>query len=113
MQTKSPFDAKPRSNPHGVNAKNMYDKPEAIITHITLKPGEQLRKHSTPVDVIFYVVEGSGTVLIGNETKEVSRDTLIESPKNIVHCWYNTSDQDLRFLVIKTPKPKEASVFFE
>lgn len=113
MITRNPFEADERKNPHGVNAKKMYDKPEAMVTHITLAPGESMKKHATPVDVIFYVLEGKGTVLIGEETKEVTKDTLIESPKDIVHCWYNTTQNDLRFLIIKTPKPTKKSTFFE
>jgi quercetin dioxygenase-like cupin family protein len=84
-----------------------------MVTHITLAPGEQMKRHATPVDVIFYVLEGTGKVLVGEETKEVTKDTLIESPRDIVHCWYNESNADLRFLVIKTPKPTKASTFFE
>ncbi|NOY11054.1 MAG: cupin domain-containing protein [Archaeoglobi archaeon] len=77
--------------------------------HITLKPGEKLKKHVTPVDVIFYVLEGRGVVEIGDERREVERDALIDSPKNIPHCWYNESDEVLRFLVIKVPRPERAS----
>lgn len=113
MITRSPFDADKRENPHGVDAKKMYDKPEAMISHITLAPGESMKKHATPVDVIFYVLEGTGKVLIGEETKEVGKDTLIESPKDIVHNWYNEGSEPLRFLVIKTPKPTKKSTFFE
>ena len=43
--------------------------------------------------------------------QEVSKDTLIESPKNIMHCWYNTSGADLRFMVVKAPKPNRKTIF--
>jgi len=94
-------------NPHGVESKIMYDTENATVTHLTLHPGEQLKRHITPVDVFFYVLEGTGIVEIGNEQKQVSSDTLIDSPKNIPHCWYNKSDKILRFLVVKVPKQKE------
>lgn len=68
-------------NKHNLDVRNLYDSDEALINVITLKPGENLRRHITPVDVCFYVLEGSGTVEIGDEKKEVSKDTLIESPK--------------------------------
>ncbi len=94
-------------NPHGVDARKLYDTEHAQVIHMTLKPGERLRKHLTPVDVIFYVLEGRGIVEIGDEKKEVGPDTLIDSPAKIPHCWYNESDGILRFLVIKVPRPKE------
>ena len=75
------------------------------MIHITLEPGESLKKHITPVDVFFYVLEGTGVVEIGDEKKAVSKDALIESPKDIPHCWYNESGATFRVLVVKTPRP--------
>ena len=95
------------STTHNVDVRKLYETDNAQVMHITLAPGEQLKKHITPVDVIFYVLQGTGIVEIGDEKKEVGADSLIDSPANIVHCWYNKSDEVLRFLVIKTPKPTE------
>ena len=66
-----------------------------------------MKKHITPVDVVFYVLEGMGVVEIGDERKGVGPDTLIESPAKIPHRWINESDKVLRILVVKTPRPKE------
>ena len=98
-------------NAHGVDARNLYNKDEAMITVITLQPGQALKRHITPVDVAFYVLEGTGIVEIGEEKKEVTKDTLIESPKDILHCWYNESSALLKFMVVKAPKPTKKSVF--
>jgi len=98
-------------NAHGVDARNLYNTDNAMITVITLKPGESLKKHITPVDVAFYVLEGTGIVEIGDKKEQVFRDMLVESPKDIVHCWYNESDDILKFMVVKVPKPKTKSIF--
>jgi len=98
-------------NAHNVDARNLYAKDSAVISLITLEPGQSLLPHVTPVDVAFYVLEGRGTVEIGKEKAEVEKDTLIESPKDIVHCWYNESNAILKFLVIKAPKPNKKTVF--
>lgn len=92
-------------NPHRVATRKLYDTEHAQVIHITLEPGESLKRHITPVDVFFYVLEGTGVVEIGEEKKTVGPDTLIDSPANIVHCWYNESDAPLRFLVVKVPRP--------
>ena len=97
-------------NIHDVDARNLYDKKDAMITVITLHPGQRLKRHITPVDVAFYVLEGTGVVEIGEEKVEVSRDTLVDSPKGIMHCWYNESNDILRFMVVKAPKPLEKTV---
>ena len=96
-------------NPHNVKAQKIYDTENAQVVHITLNPGESLKRHITPVDVFFYVLEGSGIVEIGDEKKEVKKDTLIESPAKILHCWYNESDEVLRVLVVKVPRPTQAT----
>jgi len=96
-------------NPHNVRAARIYDSQHAQAIHITLEPGESLKKHITPVDVFFYVLEGTGVVEIGEEEREVGPDVLIESPAKIPHCWHNRSKQVLRVLVVKTPRPTEAT----
>ncbi|MCK5155038.1 MAG: cupin domain-containing protein [Spirochaetales bacterium] len=101
------------NNAHGVDARNLYTTNNAMITVITLEPGQSLKRHITPVDVVFYVLQGTGIVEIGDEKLEVTIDTLVESPKDIVHCWYNESSSPLRFMVVKAPKPVKKTVFIE
>lgn len=92
-------------NPHHVDARKIYDSPHALAVVITLQPGEALKKHITPVDVIFYVLEGTGVVQIGEEKMTVGKDILVESPAKIPHTWANETKAILRVLVIKVPKP--------
>jgi len=96
-------------NPHGVDVKKLYDTENAVVVHITLQPGEGLKRHITPVDVAFYVLEGRGVVEIGEERQECGPDTLIESPGRIPHRWTNESDAPFRVLVIKVPRPTEST----
>ncbi len=98
-------DQEPAKNPHGVDVRRVYESEHALSSIITMKPGEKLIRHITPVDVFFYVLEGTGVVEVGDEKEAVSADTVIESPKNIPHCWYNESNADLRVLVVKVPRP--------
>ncbi len=109
MHTIKIRDAATNPNPHGVETKKIYDTEHAIVIHILLKPGESLKRHITPVDVFFYVLEGVGIVEIGDEKMEVAADTLIDSPAGISHCWYNESNADLRVLVAKVPRPTQST----
>jgi quercetin dioxygenase-like cupin family protein len=111
MKIRKLADTEIMKNAHGVDARNLYDTDDAMVTVITLTPGQKLKRHITPVDVTFYVLEGTGTVEVGEEKAAVTANTLIESPKDIVHCWYNESGADLRFMVIKAPKPETKTVF--
>ncbi|HPY60797.1 MAG TPA: cupin domain-containing protein [Methanospirillum sp.] len=94
-------------NPHNVDARKVFDSPHATVVVITLQPGESLKKHKTPVDVFFYVLEGTGIVEIGDEQAEVTKDSLVESPARIPHRWINESSEVFRVLVAKVPKPVE------
>lgn len=91
--------------PHKIDVRKLYDNESAQAIHITLQPGEALKPHITPVDVFFYILEGTPDVLVGDEKIQVEADSLVESPKNIVHCLYNNSTSVARILVVKSPKP--------
>jgi len=93
-------------NVHLVEAKQLYDSEKATVIHMSLQPGQSLKKHTTPVDVFFYILEGKGTVEIGEEKQEVQKDQLIESPKGIPHLLRNSGESVFRFLVVKLLEPK-------
>ncbi len=101
----------PFQNPHAVEAKRIYDTENAEVIHMALLPGQSLKKHTTPVDVFFYILEGKGAVEIGEERQDVEKDMLVESPKGIPHLLSNTGDGRFRFLVVKAPKQKEPTKF--
>ena len=105
------LEANGMQNPHGVKVARLYDTTDAQVMHITLEPGESLKKHITPVDVFFYVLEGTGVVEIGDEKMKVFRDTLVESPKDISHAWSNESDKRFRVLVVKAPRQAAPTKF--
>lgn len=96
-------------NPHNVDARLAYENEHASVVVITFQPGEELKKHITPVDVFFYVLEGTGVVEIGDEEAVVEKDQLVESPVGIPHRWFNRSDALLRVLVVKVPKPTKST----
>jgi len=98
-----------KDNPHKVSVKPLYNEEHAQVMHLELKPGESLRKHITPVDVFFYILEGKCVVEIGDESNEVIKDMLIESPARIPHRLINNSEEVFRFLVVKTPRPTEST----
>lgn len=91
--------------PHKVDVRKLYEKDSAQAMHITLQPGEALKPHITPVDVFFFVLEGTPEILVGKKKMLVEANSLVESPKDIVHCLYNNSEQVARILVVKAPKP--------
>jgi len=100
-------DARKVDNPHGIDARKLHDSEHAQVMHIELAPGEGLKRHSTPVDVVFFVLQGIAVIEIGEERVQAPADTLIESPVSVPHRVMNEGQTAMRFLVIKTPKPTE------
>ena len=110
MEVTKVSETESKKNPHGVDARPIYAHENAQVIVLTLQPGQSLKRHITPVDVFFYVLEGKGVVEVGDEKQEVEKDCVVHSPARIVHCWYNESDKALRILVAKTPKPTESTI---
>lgn len=109
IRTVSVADVPDMETAHNASARKLFQSPHVQAVHIQLEPGQSLRPHVTPVDVVFYVLEGRGIVEIGQERQSVAADTLVESPKGIAHRWINESDGVFRVLVIKTPAPTTPS----
>ena len=100
-----------KDNPHKVDARQLYNKASAQVMHILLKPGDTLKPHMTPVDVVFYVLEGTPTIHVGDESKVFEKDNLIESPADVVHFMSNETQENARILVVKAPRPEKAAKF--
>ncbi len=109
MKIINALEAPEAPNPHGVSARALHNSEHVQVSMVTLQPGEALKRHVTPVDVFFYVLEGEGIVEIGDEQEQVSRDMLIDSPARIPHRLLNEGDAVFRFLVVKTPRPTEST----
>ena len=93
------------ANPHQVDVRGLHENDHVQVVMVTLQPGEALKRHITPVDVCFYVLDGEGIIEIGDEQAHVSKDMLIDSPARVPHRLSNPSNSKFRFLVIKTPRP--------
>lgn len=91
--------------PHKVEVRKLFSFEHATFVHITLKQGEALLPHITPVDATFYIIKGQGIVEIGNEKEIVEAGNLIFSPAKIKHHLTNPNKDPFSFLVIKTPTP--------
>lgn len=107
MKIVKSWEAPEGPNPHGVSARPLHQNEHTQVTMVTLQPGEALKLHVTPVDVFFYVLEGSGVVEIGGEQQIVSKDMLVDSPARLPHRLMNPGPEVFRFLVVKTPAQKE------
>ena len=75
-------------NPHGVDARAIYSHENAKVMILTLQSGESLKRHITPVDVFFYVLEGKGIVEVGDEKMDDEKlaENIIFAIDHIEHA---------------------------
>ncbi len=87
--------------PIPIAAHKLYGSPRNELIHLCFRPGEVLEKHCNPFDVIFYVLEGTGTLEVDDQSVAAGPDTVIEVSAPELRGWTNTGAGDLRILVIK------------
>ena len=94
-------------SPRGPKVRQLLALKDIAVTEVLLEPAQVLPRHSTPVDVVFYVKSGSGYVIIGDEKEPVTAGSLVESPKMVPHSLEAALDGIFDVLVLKTPNPAQ------
>lgn len=95
-----------KETPRGIAGRQLIDLPDIHIMNLVLNPGESVLDHITPVDVLFHVIAGQGTIRIGEEAAEVAAGQIVVSPAKIPHGLQAGENSKLSVLVMKTPNPK-------
>ena len=57
--------------------------------------------HALPIDVIFYVISGRGSITVSGDVQNVSRGDVVEVKKDLDRTWQNPHNEPLTLLVIK------------
>ena len=71
------------------------------------EPGQEHAPHAHEnQDKLYLVLEGSGTVQIGDETEHLSVGDAAFAPSGVMHSIHNTSAQRLVVMAILAPPPR-------
>ena len=89
----------------GVVARVVYSAPEAMIVHIDIAPGGFVKLHVTPIDREYFVLEGRGLFMLGEESMEAGPGVCIPNPRGVPHGIRNPGVTPLRVLAVKNPRP--------
>ena len=90
-------------NKKGFLTKTLINQKTAAVRNIALKVGEVIPPHRVEVDVFFYVVEGKGTIVIGEEDNLVIEGDVVVCPPNTFMSVKANQDVEFSFLNVKTP----------
>lgn len=84
--------------------KKLLQSDGLISEMVCYEPGQDTVPHHHPnQDEIFYVVEGNGTIRIGEETVAVSASSVVFAPRDTQHAISAAADSRLVILFFKGP----------
>ena len=73
------------------------------VAQFTLEPGKKSKLHKMKSSEIYYFLEGSGEILIDDESFHVEKDDSVYVPPNSKQFIKNSGSGNLRFLCIVEP----------
>ncbi len=94
------FDQAPKV-PFNLDGRKLFTSENLEIIHLTLQPGEGMEPHSQPMDVVFFVLEGTGTLNVANDSLEATANTTIYVKSGTQRSWANSGSDPLLILVNK------------
>jgi len=97
------YDLEQIPNKYNVLGRTLVDSKTATIKNLFLDKGESIPKHEFPLDVTFFILEGKGTINIGDEVFHVKAFDTVICPPNTIMSVQADKDSKLSFLNIKTP----------
>lgn len=71
------------------------------MVKLNIQPHSVIDEHSLPVDVIFFILNGTGKIKIDEVTFSVKTNDTVSCPSNKMRSWQNDNDSVLEILVIK------------
>lgn len=95
-----------RFAPDKMQKINLFETGNFFCDVYCLEPGQEQKAHAHKTeDKIYFVLEGNGTFIVGEESRELGRNQIVFAPADSSHGVKNTSSARLTLLVFMTPNP--------
>jgi quercetin dioxygenase-like cupin family protein len=88
-------------NQQGAIGKKLLTATYLEVVYLTIETHGTIAPHALPYPVIFYVLEGSGTLAADDTVFPVTTGSTIECPPEVQRGWENSSATPLKLLVMK------------
>lgn len=90
---------------HILEILNSAEDPALSIARARVTAGVTTRLHALKgITERYYITSGSGVVTVGDKIEAVSRGDVVIIPPDIPQQIFNSSDEDLIFLALCTPR---------
>ena len=73
------------------------------LAHARVSPGQSTKRHRLATTEVYYVIQGTGEMIIDNESQPVAPGDTVYIPPDAAQAIANTGQQDLVFLCIVDP----------
>lgn len=94
--------------PEKMQKINLYETPNFFCDIYCLEPGQAQKPHSHEgADKIYFVLQGRGLFLIGDEERELAEAEIVLAPSGALHGVRNISEMRLMLLVMMSPNPNK------
>ena len=92
--------------PEKMNKVNLFETDRMFCDLYCFEPGQQQKVHAhAGSDKVYFVLEGYGTIRIGDESEELEAGSTVIAASGVEHGVTNTSNDRLVVLVYMAPKP--------
>ncbi len=86
---------------------NLFTTERMFCDVYCFEPGQEQTPHThTGSDKVYYVLEGSGRVQLGSETRDIGPGEIALAPSGSEHGFRNPGPGRLTVLVFMAPKPQ-------
>src|SRR3954470_8770745 len=86
--------------PDRMSKVNLFQVPQLFMDVYCLEPGQEQKPHAHEgAAKVYYVLEGEGTFLIGDEERALGPGHAVLAPEGVVHGVRNASGARLTLLV--------------
>ncbi len=82
----------------------LHDSERCRVALFCLEPGQEVTPHTSSSEVLFYGVEGQGTILIGTEEVGLKEGSLVVCPPMVPHG-IKAAERAVIMAII-TPRPE-------
>ncbi len=85
---------------------NLFETKNFFCDIYCLEPGQEQKVHAhEKEDKIYFVLSGTGTFLVDDESQELGEDQIVFAPAGSTHGVKNSGGERLTLLVFMTPNP--------
>lgn len=90
-------------NMRGIATKDVLKNENVQVKNLKLEPGDVIPAHQVPVDVFFHVLEGKGTIIIGDKSYTLKEKDFITCPPRTPMKVMADKGDKFSILNVKTP----------